>query len=320
MMNDRKNFDPASTDSYIRHSSFVFVIRASSSFHRCRFSIQSIDVPSLAFSQSSPSSLAGCAAPWGPRLTLPNRNTIVREQLTVHSDFPLPEQDASVGRFGFAAAGDNRQLMLPVSDEPIHIYLFDNEDHFRSFMRLHHPDFPSRRAFFLETKTRMEVYAQAGERMAEDLRHEVTHGYLHSAVPNLPLWLDEGLAKYYEVPRGRHGLNQPLIELFKNRPPSKPWKMDWSRLEKIPPDEEMSLEDYAEAWAWVHFLLEDRPEYREILCRYLADLRRDGKTEPLSARLAAVVPQPEIAMVEHLRKIINGGKKFPPSESGFYRV
>jgi hypothetical protein len=177
---------------------------------------------------------------------------------------------------------------------------------------LHHPDFPSRRAFFLETKSRMEVYAQAGERMSEDLRHEVTHGYLHSAVPNLPLWLDEGLAKYYEVPRGRHGLNQPMIELFKNRSASKPWKLDWNRLEKIPVDREMSLEDYAEAWAWVHFLLEDRPEYREILCRYLADLRRDGKTEPLSVRLAAVVPQPEIAMAEHLRKVINGGKKYPP--------
>jgi len=100
-------------------------------------------------------------------------------------------------------------------------------------MRLHHPDFPTRRAFFLESKSRMEIYAQGGERLAEDLRHEVTHGYLHSVVPNLPLWLDEGLAKYYEVPRGRHGLNRPLIELFKNRPPSKPWNMNWRRLEKI---------------------------------------------------------------------------------------
>jgi hypothetical protein len=198
----------------------------------------------------------------------------------------------------------NRQLMLPVASEPIHIYLFDNAEHFQSFMRLHHPDFPTRRAFFLETKSRMEIYAQGGDRLAEDLRHEVTHGYLHSAVPNLPLWLDEGLAKYYESPRGRHGLNQPLVELFRNRPPSKRWDMNLTRLEKIQPDEEMTLEDYAEAWAWVHFLLEDRPEYREVLCRYVADLRRDGATSPLSIRLNAVAPQAENVMVEHLKKIL----------------
>jgi hypothetical protein len=248
--------------------------------------------------------LTGCSAPWGPRLTLPNRNTIVCQQLTIHSDFPLPEYQRLLDQLVIEREDINRQLQLPISAVPIHIYLFDNEPHFRSFMRLHHPDFPTRRAFFLETKTRMEIYAQGGERMTEDLRHEVTHGYLHSVVPNLPLWLDEGLAKYYEVPRGWHGVNLPLVELFKNRPPSKPWHMNWQRLEKIQPDEEMTLEDYAEAWAWVHFLLEDRPEYREVLCRYLSDLRRDGTAEPLSARLAAIVPQPEVAMVEHLQKVL----------------
>ncbi len=254
-------------------------------------------------------SFAGCTVPWGPRLTLPNRNTIVCRQLTIHSDFPLPEYQRLLDDLLLQRGDINRQLMLPVTAEPIHIYLFDNEEHFRSFMRVHHPDFPSRRAFFLETKSRMEIYAQGGERMSADLRHEVTHGYLHSAVPNLPLWLDEGLAKYYEVPRGRHGSNQPLIEFFKNRPPSKPWKMSLQHLEKIQPDQEMTLEDYAEAWAWVHFLLEDRPEYRDLLCRYLSDLRRDGAAEPLSTRMAAAVLQPETAMVAHLHGILGERQK-----------
>jgi hypothetical protein len=248
--------------------------------------------------------LSGCTAPWGPRLTLPGRNTVAREQLTVHSDFLISQNDQIMTDLVKQRSDINWQLELPMTDEPIHIYLFDNESHFHGFMRLHHPDFPSRRAFFLETKSRMEIYAQAGDRMAEDLRHEVTHGYLHSAVPNLPLWLDEGLAKYYEVPRGHHGLNRSMVEFFKNRPPSKPLRLNLARLEKIQPDEEMTLEDYAEAWAWVHFLLEDRPEYRAALCNYLVDLRRDGTTQPLSVRLAAVVPQAESAAVEHLQKIL----------------
>ena len=48
--------------------------------------------------------------------------------------------------------------------------------------------------------------------MAEDLRHEVAHGYLHAVVPNLPLWLDEGLAEYFEVPRGLDGVNRPHVD------------------------------------------------------------------------------------------------------------
>ena len=67
------------------------------------------------------------------------------------------------------------------------------------------PSVPSRRAFFLETDTRLAVYAHWSDRVAEDLRHEVAHGYLHSVVPGLPLWLDEGLAEYFEVPRGQNG-------------------------------------------------------------------------------------------------------------------
>ena len=53
-----------------------------------------------------------------------------------------------------------------------------------------------RRAFFVETDTQLSVYAQWGDRVAEDLRHEVTHGYLHAVVPNVPLWIDEGLAEF----------------------------------------------------------------------------------------------------------------------------
>ena len=47
----------------------------------------------------------------------------------------------------------------------------------------------------METDTRLTVYAYWGDRVAEDLRHEVTHGYLHTMVPHVPLWLDEGLAQ-----------------------------------------------------------------------------------------------------------------------------
>ncbi len=227
---------------------------------------------------------------------------MVREQLTIHSDFPLPAHHRLLDDL-VALRGDmERRLMLPPSDEPIHVYLFESEERFKGFMRLHHPDFPARRAFFLETDTRLEVYAQWGDRVAEDLRHEVTHAYLHSAVPNLPVWLDEGLAKYYEAPRGQGGLNRQMFEAASKRLQKPDGNPSLPQLERISPIEQLSLDDYAESWAWAHLMLEDRPEYREILCRYLADLRRGYIASPLSMRLSETVAQPEAALREHLRK------------------
>ena len=94
------------------------------------------------------------------------------------------------------------------------MYLFPTAERFESFMHVRYPDLPLRRAFFVESDTRLMVYAYWGDRVAEDLRHEVAHGYLHGVVPRLPLWLDEGLAEYFEVPPGMAGLNRPHVELL----------------------------------------------------------------------------------------------------------
>ena len=53
------------------------------------------------------------------------------------------------------------------------------------------PDFPQRRAIFVETDAQLAVYAHWGPHVAEDLRHETAHGYLHSSTSHLPVWLDE---------------------------------------------------------------------------------------------------------------------------------
>ena len=42
---------------------------------------------------------------------------------------------------------------------------------------------------------------------------------------------------------------------------------------------QMDQRDYAEAWAWVYFMLHSDPENRELLISYLADLRTDGGAE-----------------------------------------
>ena len=127
------------------------------------------------------------------------------------------------------------------------------------------PNVPSRRAFFLETDTRLAVYAHWSDRVAEDLRHEVAHGYLHSVVPGLPLWLDEGLAEYFEVPRGQNGLNQPHVELLSDMVEHDGWQPNLTGWRSLTDAAQMDQRDYAESWAWVYFMLHSPPERREML-------------------------------------------------------
>ena len=249
---------------------------------------------------------AGCRTPLAGRLVLPDQNTVVREQLTIHSDFILPPHHRLLDELVAQRVDLNRRLGLPNSDEPIHVYLFENVDRFKGFMKIYHPDFPDRRAFFLETDTKLSVYAQWGDRVAEDLRHEITHGYLHSIVPNVPLWLDEGLAKFYEAPRSERGLNRPLMNLLAERLQREHWKADLKRLEQLDPAKDMSLNDYAESWAWVYFLLESRQEYSDVLRAYVSDLRRDGVPVAFYERLTAAIPDPNAALNDYLRAQVPG--------------
>jgi len=268
----------------------------------------------------------GCAQVATTRLTLPARYTVVRDQLVIHSDFPLAASHRLLEELCARRTDVAGRLGIPISEEPIHVYLFDDAGQFGAFVRLYYPDFPPRRAYFLETDTRLQVYAQWGDRVAEDLRHEVTHGYLHSVVPNLPLWLDEGLAEYFEVPRGSRGLNGEHLAELSGRIELGTWEPDLERLETFERPFEMTQADYAESWAWAHFLLETGPERRALLNEYLLDLRRHGSVEPMSKRLGRCGGEPERAVVEHVSSIFErqvpsfAATRFIGSDSGLDRM
>ena len=131
---------------------------------------------------------------------------------------------------------------------------------------------------------KLAVYAHWNDRMAEDLRHEIAHGYMHSSLPSIPLWLDEGLAEYFEVPRGQCGLNRPHVDLLSDMTAKEHWRPNLLRLEKLTEAAQMDQRDYAESWAWVYFFLKSPPERREVLTNYLTQLRTRGANEPLSVR------------------------------------
>jgi hypothetical protein len=252
--------------------------------------------------------LAGCAT-WHTnqttRVDLPERFTVQLDQLVVHSNFELPTQHRLLQEINSERVDISSELNLPISDEKIHVYLFKEAQQFYEFIRQKYPNFPNRRAFFLETDTRLTVYAYWGDRVADDLRHEVCHGYLHSMVQNLPLWLDEGLAKYFEVPRGTHGLNTTLlVELDKQAKQGK-WRPDLRRLESLRSPAEMTEVDYGEAWAWVHWMLQTDPVHKSLLYEYLADLRRTGTPMPLSLYVRRLGGDPEHDVFDYVAWLNN---------------
>jgi len=234
---------------------------------------------------------------------LPTSGNLTRDQLVIRSDFPLPRHHRLVDEL-VAQRGDVvDRLGLPASDEPIYVYLFESSQRFATFMDKNYPDFPDRRAFFVETDTVLSVYAYWGDRVAEDLRHEVAHGYLHTMVPHLSLWMDEGLAEYFEVPRGRRGLNRPHITLLLDELREGRWSPDMATLEHIPSAADMTQRDYAESWAWMHLLLETSPQRRDLLRNHLARIRMAGSAVPLSEVLRTAEPNAAQNLVSHLKSL-----------------
>jgi hypothetical protein len=253
-------------------------------------------------------SIVGCRA-MAPTVSLPARNNVVLEQLVVYTDFQLPKQHRLMGELTALRTDLSLRLDLPLSDEPIHVYLFETSEQFREFMQRNYPSFPSRRAFFVETDTRLAVYAFWGDRIAEDLRHETAHGYLHAIVPNLPLWLDEGLAEYFEVSRGHDGVNAPHVEELMLRFNQGGWRPDLARLERLESVADMTQFDYAESWAWVHFMLHTTKERRDVLFRYLTQLRERVPPTPISVTIRETGARVQESLVEHVMELEKRSKR-----------
>ncbi len=204
-----------------------------------------------------------------------------------------------------------RELQLPPSNTPVFVHLFTDQQSYERYMQATHPNLPKRRAFFIAQERRfggseeLLVYTYWGERIHQDLRHELTHALLHSVLKDVPLWLDEGLAEYFEMPPGWRGVNyQHLTQLL--RTPGVAFKPDLERLERLTQVEQMTPAEYREAWAWVHLMLHARAEARAALIGYLRELRTNANPGPLRPRLAALFPSPDLALHRHLAQLDTG--------------
>ncbi len=196
-----------------------------------------------------------------------------------------------------------RTLGVRPTAAPVNVYLFSNEDQYRAYVTRKFPKVPYRTALFVVEGKQPSVYTFEKADMDIDLRHECTHALLHGSMPEVPLWLDEGLAKYFEVPASQRAFDHPYFDDMK-------WK--WSlRLGMVRPIEsleerknlsELDTADYRNAWAWVHFMMHGPEAAHAVLVNNIAYYQASA-TPPskFSVQLAEAVPNPTEKMIQHFK-------------------
>ena len=184
-------------------------------------------------------------------------------------------------------------------EHPVEVYILDDRKTFDHFLTFYYPDLPHRRAFFLANGDQRVVYTFFGDRLEEDIRHEATHALLHVAIGDIPLWLDEGLAEYFEGSADRKGINPEHVGRLPGEVASG-WNPDLPRLESLRSVRQMTPRDYRESWAWVHFLLNEGPTQRAALLGYLSDLKDGPEARSISDRLEGPTAAP---MLAHLARV-----------------
>jgi hypothetical protein len=239
-----------------------------------------------------------------PNLALPNKRDFRVSQYVFFADFEIQRTLPLFQELAGLRDQVYKELRLPSANTLVQVYLFEDRERYERYMKAKYPDLPRRRAFFVAVprpaggSDDLLVYTYWGDRIRQDLRHELTHALLHSVLKDVPLWLDEGLAEYFEVPPENKGVNRHHVDQL-CRSPSGRCKPDLARLEQLSQVQQMAPAEYREAWAWVHMLL-GQPEAKAVLVGYLQQLRSTANAGLLRPRLVALLTDPEKTFENHL--------------------
>ena len=219
-----------------------------------------------------------------------------------HADFPLASHHDLLDSMPRLQRDLVGLLGIRPSREPIHVFLFQRKSTYEAYLKQYFPGVPSRKALFIKNHGPGMVFAHLGDDFETDLRHECTHALLNAALPVVPLWLDEGLAEYCEVPADRRARGNPHLNAVR-----------WSaRLGQVPAMESlegvrdlsaMNRTKYRQAWAWVHFMLHGPADAHEELVRYLADIQSLTPPGELSRRLRTRLHDLERRFAQHFKNL-----------------
>lgn len=243
-------------------------------------------------------------------------NMIMLGPVSCRADFPLVEIEEVQQDITQLQSDLIRYLGIPQPHEGIILCLFNTPETYHDFVKRKYPMAPlDRPALYIKAGGPGVLLVQRNNDMLLNIRHEMTHAYLNAALRNIPIWLDEGLAKYFETPQGQRGFDNPFLRSVQQsasrlfgRAPS------LERLEKLKMIHQMGEREYRESWAWVHFLIHESPLSQKLLAFYLRSLTPENQTgisleqsflvqksTPLTKLLQEYLPEYRKDFVQHFK-------------------
>ena len=223
-----------------------------------------------------------------------------------YHDFELDRADPLFAELEALPEQVFEELRMPPGNTVVQVFLFDTQERYERYMKGKYANLPPRRAYFIAEPRLgggpgdLKVFTWMGDHLRTDLRHELTHAMLHGVLKDVPLWLDEGLAGFFELPPERRRGEPAAPGRAPPRPTSSRTWPGWRSSTKV---KQMEKPEYREAWAWVHLMLRGRPEARAVLHEYLQALRTNPNPGPLLPRLREAVGDPEAALADHLASL-----------------
>lgn len=227
-------------------------------------------------------------------------DTRVAGPFVCRADFPLAGCDGLLADLAQLQRDVVRHLGIPPARQPIELYLFNDKATYTRYIKRHFPNVPYRRALYVKREGPGMVFAYRSRQFEADVRHECTHALLHAVLPVVPLWLDEGLAEYFEVPARHRALDNPHLGNLR-------WNLGFGvvpRLESLEEKgnlSEMGQSEYRYSWAWVHFMLHGPSEAHDELVRFLGDIRSNVPSGVLSQRLQRRLPETQRRLAAHFK-------------------
>lgn len=194
----------------------------------------------------------------------------------------------------------------------IHVLVFDTRRSLDEYLHRYYPGMRAANSMYVRGPSPVNipglVLTWFHSDWLVDARHEATHAILHSKHTDIPLWIDEGLAEYFEYPPEQPNSNQPSY------PKSHPihTKLIQTQLrfgqfanlqeqERWDPNRKLSNQQYRDAWGSVAFLLHHDEGTKLEFQTYLRDLFDDRASGHLSFRLRRSIPDWRIAYVRYFR-------------------
>ncbi len=219
------------------------------------------------------------------------------------SEFPLQDVHGLVQDLGDLQQDLEETLRLQCQPQSIQIHLFQSKRSYDQYLRLRIPEGVNRQALYVPGNEAGggRVYAYRQRDLETDVRHESTHALLHSALPYVPIWIDEGLAEYFEIPASSREKGHPHRKELRDAIRYQGWRPNIEKLETKRKLLDMNGKDYRDSWGIVHFLLHGPKEARLALDIYFEEIQSGAKETPLSQQLKKRIPHLDQAIIDHLK-------------------